>query len=109
MRCFVSSSFTCAPCPIVIAECRIAVVGRIVDTVWVTGCDLATNCGFPVAPSPVTVAPLTGELRTVGAPFIWEPFDELVVSQAVPWAGLGVRGGRTKWVCQITNSFNIDS
>lgn len=76
-----------------------AVVGRIVDTVCVTGCDLATSCGFTVAavfPRPVTVAPLTGELRTVGAPLIWEPFEEFVVSQAVPCAGLGVRGGRTK-------------
>lgn len=42
----------------------------------------------------MTVAPLTGELSTVGAPLICDPLEELV-SQAVPWAGLGVRGGRT--------------
>lgn len=71
-------------------------MGRIAETAWVAGWDLATSCGFPVDPNPVTVAPLTGELSTVGAPLICEPFEELVVSQAVPCAGLGVLGGLTK-------------
>lgn len=48
-----------------------AAVGRIVDTACVTGCDLATNCGLTVVDvKPVTVAALTGELKTVGVPLI---------------------------------------
>lgn len=69
-----------------IAECKIAVVGRIVETDCVTtGCeDLATNCGLtvPEPVKPVTVAPRTGELNTVGAPLICPPFVEFVVNHA---------------------------
>lgn len=73
-------------CPIVIAFCKIA-PDLIVETVW--GCVLPIICGFPV-----TLAPLTGELNTVGAPLIWDPL-ELFVSHAVLCAGLGVLGGLT--------------
>lgn len=66
----------------VIAECKIVVVGRIVETVCVTDWHLAIICGFP--PIPVTVVARTGALKTVGAVLIWEPLDELVASQAVP-------------------------
>lgn len=59
----------------------------MVDTVW--GCVLPMIWGFPV-----TLAPLTGELKTVGAPLIWEPFD-VFVNHAVFCAGLGVLGGLT--------------
>lgn len=77
---------TCPVCPIVMAFCKIA-PDLIVDTVC--GCVLPIICGFPV-----TLAPRTGELNTVGAPLIWDPFD-VFVNQAVFWAGLGVLGGLT--------------
>lgn len=68
------------------AFCKI-VPDLIVETVC--ACALPIICDLPVI-----LALLTGELNTVEAPLICDPFVGFI--QVVFWAGLGVLGGLTK-------------
>lgn len=82
------------PCPTVIADCRIVVVGRRLEIFWETACDLPIICDCLLVVF-ATVPARIGGLKTDGDPFNCDPLVALVASQVVPWAGLGVLGGLT--------------
>lgn len=91
------------PCPTVIADCKMVVVGLMFDIFCDAACDLAIICGC------LLLALVTGPVRIGGLktedPFNCDPLL-VVANHAVPWAGLGVLAGLTN-ACLKCKSIRI--